>query len=567
MRKIIIALSCCTLVILLGYASYRSYQVWKQTNWLSLAKKFASHGDIRNEVLSLDNVLRTNPRNLDACRMMAGLAEAGHLPDAVNWRAAVVELNPSSDDDRLALAQTALSFKQFGVATNALNGLSASGKSTFAYHNLSGVICISLGEPDAAEAHFTEAARIEPENPTPQLNLAVVRLHQSNQLDMAEARINLKRISINSTNEAIRLQAQRELIGDAMHTKDTAAALSLSQELVQDTNSSVQDRLLRLEVLLETKDSEFKPTLNSYRHEAANDLGTALALADWQIKRVSPADTLPWLERLPANVETNKWIELITAQCRTMVGDWSGIQKTLQDQSWADWDYKRHAFLAYALREQELNEASKAEWEVALKGANAPRTTVVELEPNAKLHELLLLAAEWRWEAEGEDILWTIVNRYPGDRTAPIILNKIFLSGGRTKSLMLLFQQESKLFPSNLYMKNNLAMTAMLLNEQDLMPYALASDVYKSAPTNPDFISTYAFSLYLQGKYTEALKVMETLKPQNLRDGSNAGYYGLILKATGNAAAAKTYLDMALNANAHPLPEERKLFEAVRSGI
>jgi len=69
--------------------------------------------------------------------------------------------------------------------------------------------------------------------------------------------------------------------------------------------------------------------------------------------------------------------------------------------------------------------------------------------------------------------------------------------------------------------------------------------VYQKAPTNAAYVSTYAYSLHLQKKDAEALKVIEQLKPQVLQNPSIAGYYGLILKATGNGAKAKTCLELA----------------------
>ena len=129
---------------------------------------------------------------------------------------------------------------------------------------------------------------------------------------------------------------------------------------------------------------------------------------------------------------------------------------------------------------------------------------------------LLRLAAQWNWQSEGEDILWTIVNRYPGEQWAIQTLSQALYAGGRTRSLMQLFSQESKRVPSDLSAKNNLAMTALLLDAQELKPYDLAREVYQTSPTNASYVSTYAFSLYLQGKNAEALKVIKTLKPGEL---------------------------------------------------
>jgi Flp pilus assembly protein TadD len=113
-------------------------------------------------------------------------------------------------------------------------------------------------------------------------------------------------------------------------------------------------------------------------------------------------------------------------------------------------------------------------------------------------------------------------------------------------------------------MKNNVAMTAFLLDAKELKPHDLAREVYEKAPTNSAYASTYAYSLHLQEKDADALKVLQTLQPKQLEDPSIAGYYGLILKATGDKAKARVYLNWAFKAPM--LPEERKLFEQARAG-
>jgi predicted Zn-dependent protease len=89
--------------------------------------------------------------------------------------------------------------------------------------------------------------------------------------------------------------------------------------------------------------------------------------------------------------------------------------------------------------------------------------------------------------------------------------------------------------------------------------------VYEKAPTNPSYASTYAFSLYLQKKYPEALKVMQQLTQKDLENPSTAGYYGLILKANANMAEAKTFLN--LSSNGSLLPEEQALFDQAKAGL
>ena len=542
--------------MLTGYVGYRSYNVWKCSHLMSLAHQFLAKADGRNALLCVQRVLRSDPHNLDATRVMAQLTEAARSPSALLWRTRVVELNPHSLDDRLALAQTALMMRDHATATNALGGVDQAGQSTVAYHNVAGAVAAAANQSALAEAQFLEAAMLDPQNQSVQLNLAVVRLHGTNLAAITEARDSLKQLSSYATNSFLRCQALRELAFDALRHRQGDQALGLSKQLLQETNSTFKDRLLRLDVLQATQPAGFRPALTAFEREAGSDPGKIYELATWQMTKSSPQDALTWLRTLPSNTQTNQSVELLVADCCTMLRDWRGLQSSIARQNWAELEFARHAFLSRALRGQELTDSAKAEWEQALKAANGQKGSLVML---------LRLAAQWNWQSEGEDILWTIINRYPGEQWAIQTLGQAMYAGGRTRSLMQLYSQESKRVPSDLSAKNNLAMTGLLLDAQEIKPYDLAREVYQKSPTNASYVSTYAFSLYLQGKNAEALKVIKTLKPQELQDPSIAGYYGLILKATGDRARARAYLDWTVKARL--LPEEKKLFDNAKAGL
>jgi len=556
MRKIIIILSCCVGLLLLGYSGYRGYQIWKQSHGMAMAREYLAKGDAKNTILSLQSVLHANPRNIDASRMIAGLTESVRDQRALVWRQRVLELDPSSITDRLALVQAAIIFQDYTLASNTLAGVPAAGTKTVAYNNIAGTVALVEGQLDQAEAHFSEAIRLDPSNPVPQVNLAVVRLHRTNALDMAEARIALQRVIMTSTNAALRSQARRELVNDAMRFNNITTALTLSRQLADQTNAVFADKLLRLDVLMKSQSPEFKPTLVSYQREAATNSAKLFDLANWQIKRLSPAEALGWLQSLPMQVRTNQPACLLAAQCQMQTGDWRGLQAAIQQQNWSELEFIRHAFLARALRQQNLTDASTAEWGVALQYAGKQKGTLIAL---------FRLAAEWKWNTEAEQILWIVVTKYPEEKWATTTLSQYLVAGHRTRSLMELFKIMANHNPADLDAENNLAMTAMLLGEQDVKPYDVSQEVYEKAPANSSFASTYAFSLYLQKKYPEALKVMQQLSHKELQDPSVAGYYGLILKANGNTAQAKSYLD--LSSKAHLLPEEQTLFDQAKAGL
>ena len=556
MRKTFIILLCCIAVLLAGYAGYRGYKVWKCSHLMGMAHQFLAKSDTRNALLCVQRVLQTDPRNVDATRVMAQLAEASRSPGALLWWSRVVEYNPHSLNDRLALAQCAMVARDYATATNALGRVAPADKNTVAYHNIAGAVAAAAGQTAQAAVEFQEAARLDPANQSVLLNLAVVRLHGTNNLDQAEARIMLQRIGANPTNAFLRCEALRELAVDALRYRQVDAALALSKQLLQETNSTFRDRLLRLDVLQHAQPADFLPALAAFQQEAATNPAKIHDLATWQMLNTSPQDARTWLRTLPANMQTNQVVELLVADCCTALRDWRGLQSSVEPQNWAELEFVRHAFLSLSLRGQALPDSAKVEWDRALQAANGQQGSLVML---------FRLAAQWNWENEGEDILWTIVNRYPDEKWAPQVLSDAMYVAGRTRSLMQLFSLESQRNPSDFGTKNNLAMTALLLDAQELKPYDLAREVYQSSPTNASYVSTYAFSLYLQGKNAEALKTIKTLKPADLQNPSIAGYYGLILKATGDRARARAYLDWS--AKGQLLPEEKKLFEAAKAGL
>jgi cytochrome c-type biogenesis protein CcmH/NrfG len=555
MRRLYVIFLSLVGVLLVGYVGFRSYQVWKNRHLTRLAHEFLAKSDWRNAALSAQGVLRSDPNNLEAALVMAQLADQSRLPTALLWRARVVELDPHSLEDRLALVQTALTLHDYADATTALEGADTEDKKTAAYQNMAGELAVAGNHIDQAQEHFLEACRLEPQNPATQLNLAVVRLHGTNGSDMAEARTVLQRLASNQTNSVLRCQALRELALAAENNKNADVALALSEQLVQEANCAFSDRILRLNVLLETRNADFKPSLAACQREAAANPSEIYELATWELAKTSPGETLAWVRGLPAGTQTNQPTTLMIAECYEAAKDWRGLQTWLENQNWDQLEFLRRVYMCRASRGMELLDSARAEWQQALHSANNQRQS---------LGMLLLLTSQWHWSSEHEELLWLIVNHYPQEKWATQELSQALFAAGQTRSLMQLWKLELERTPANLVAKNNLAMMALLLDAKELKPLDLAREVYARASTNSSFATTYAFSLYTEKKSVEALKIMQGIKPQDLDNPIRAGYYGLILKATGSFEKAKVYLD--LTSKAALLPEERALFDHAKNG-
>jgi hypothetical protein len=481
--------------------------------------------------------------------MMADLVAGDSAADELQWRIRVSELAPGSASDRISLAMAAAKTGNLALATNSLAQVALADRKTASYQNAVGVLAIAQHQPLVAETAFEAAASLDPASEVPQLNLAVLRLHSTNEVSVAQARQELS-ILAQGANPAYHCQALRELIADAYVHGELNSAMALCRRLLAETNSQFSDRILQLDVLQKNGGPELTAALAEARTAAGVNPLRIESLAGWEMKSVAPAETLGWFERLPAATQTNQPVALLAAECRVARRDWPGVDATLRGQNWGALEFVRHAFRARACYGEQLLDDRKAEWDQAVQTAGSGMKN---------LTLLLQLCTQWNWPAEEIGLLTTIFKNHPEEKWAEPLLIRDLASSGRTRAMLDVFQRQYDQDPSDLQAKNNLAMTAMLLNAAEVHPFDLAVQNYQAQPANITFASTYAFALYQQKKWAEALSVFAAFDAKTLSQPDVAGYYAIVLQANGHAKLAKQYLAIALRAPGL-LPEERNLF-------
>jgi len=173
-----------------------AYRHYKERRSLALTRQFLARGDFRNASLSARQTLQANPRNVEACRVMAELAQRSRSPHLLDWRRRIVELAPTIEN-KLLLASAALREQDppYPLASQTLEGLNTAGKAVAAWHVMEAELALKLHKLPEARAQFEEAARLEPSNELHQVNLAVLRLQSTNSADAAGARVLELRLS------------------------------------------------------------------------------------------------------------------------------------------------------------------------------------------------------------------------------------------------------------------------------------------------------------------------------------------------------------------------------------
>ena len=553
MKKAILA-SVVVVVGVLGLWFYArpAYKRHRETRAVEQAKSYLAKGDYRNASLSARQALRVNPLDLEACRIMADLAERSRSPYVLDWRRRIVEAAPTIEN-KLLLATSALRAQAppYPLAAETLEQLKGSATNVAAYHAVSAELALRLKRTAEAATQFEQAGRLEPTNELYQLNLAVLRLQSTNALASSPARATLERLRASTNVGAVAL---RWLVADSLGRDDLSAAERSSRQLLADPRSLPDDRLQHLTILRRSKNPEFGPYLSALQKSALTNALEIYGISAWMIGHGLAGEAFGWLTNCPAKVRAEQPVPLALVDCYLAKKDWGGLETFLEAQKWGDLEFFRLAFLSRAAGEQNQKLAAEGRWRSAVREAGD------RLGP---LNALLIMATSWGRQQAREDLLWQIAKRFPGQQWALRELERSYLAAGNTRGLNKLYSTMASYAPKNFAAQNNWAATSLLLKLNLPRAHELAKEVFSGHPAEAIVTSTYAFSLHLQGRTKEGLAALEKLNAEALETPSVAVYYGLLLSEAGETNKAGKYLGIAQKSDL--LPEEKALAaEAIR---
>jgi predicted Zn-dependent protease len=555
MKKAILA-SVVVVAGVLGLWFYArpAYKRHRETQAVEQARSYLAKGDYPNASLSARQALRLNPLDLEACRIMADLAERSRSPYVLDWRRRIVEAAPTVEN-KLLLASSALRAQAppYPLAADTLEELKGSATNLAAYYAISAELALRLKRADEAATQFERASRLEPTNELYQLNLAVLQLRSTNALASSPARATLERLRASTNVGAVAL---RWLVADSLGRDNLSAAERFSRQLLADPRAQPDDRLQHLTILRLSKNPEFGPYLSALQKGALTNALEIYGIAAWMVGHSLASEAFGWLTNCPAKVRAEQPVPLALVDCYLAQKDWAGLETFLEAQKWGDLEFMRLAFLSRAAAEQNQKLAAEARWRSAVREAG---------ERLGPLNALLIMATSSGRQQAREDLLWQIAKRFPGQHWALRELERSYLAAGNTRGLNKLYSTMASYAPNNFAAQNNLAATSLLLKLNLTRTHELAKEIYSAHPEEAIVTSTYAFSLHLQGRTKDGLAALEKLKPEALETPSVAVYYGLLLLEAGETNKAGKYLGIAQKSEL--LPEEKALVAEALKGI
>ncbi len=538
---IVAALILLAGTVWLGRSTYRQHEEARDQ---AQAQAFLAKGDYRNALLSARSTLLLDPTNVPASRVMAAIADLSHSPAALDMLRRIVQIAPTVEN-KLLLAAAGLRYQNppFPLTTQILEELAATNLA--GYQVVAASLALSTRRVAEAEEHFETAARLEPTNRLYELNLAVVRLGETNEAKAASARLVLQNLR---TNADLGAAALRALVVDRLAHQELAAANDYSTQLLASPQASLADQLQQLGILQQLKSESFSARLQAVQQLAATNAPAVAAVASWMQANHLLDESVNWLTNLPVGIRNQPTVRLALADGYLQGKDWVKLRDFTAHGNWDELEFIRLALVSRVWSQLGQKEVADSNWNAAVNEA---------VNRFGALTALLNLAEQWQLPREQEDLLKRIVERFPREHWAQSALAQRYYAAGNTAALNQLYAKLCVIFPQNESFKNNLAATALLLKTNLTQAAQWAAEAYAQSPGNPDTASTYAFALHLQDRNQEGLAVLQKFKPAQLARPSVALYYGVLLAAAGNAEAA-SYLQIA-RTQGRLLPEEEQL--------
>jgi predicted Zn-dependent protease len=546
LRRWALRLTGALIVFAVAFGAYCGYGLLRKQRLARQAQEFFTRADYQSAVLVARHLLQLDPNSITACRVMAETAELAGRREALSWREQLAALEPSNAENQIHFAGTALRFSQLALARRALDRVAEPARRSVKYHQLAGALAVAERKNSVAQTEFAAALELDPRNEQLALNLATVQLTSDDDASREKARIELARLA---ANESLRLESLRALTSDALAHNAAASAEKWSAELRSEKGATFSDLLLYLEAGDRRGASE--STLRDVQAIAQKSPATAAALITWMNRHGKAANALKWGLDLPKDVRDTQPVPLAIAEAYSFLQDWPALFAWVDGKNWDAEEFLRLAVECHAVRH--LTPADRSSMESQTVWAAALKATKSRPEHLAAIAQL---AEGWGYADEATEAWWLIANGNENAKEALTALQRLYKSKSNSHGLLRVARRALELNPADLVAANNCASLGLLLTA-DSAARRLATKLHAENPSNAAFSTTYAFALFTEGRTTEALVEMETLKDAQLRHPAVAAYYFVMLVENGKMERAHLFLSDANKAQL--LPEEQQL--------
>ena len=538
------------LIIVFGTYGSKLYTGWRESRLLKRASAMLEKNDFVTANRLARQVVERHQDSLPAFYILAEATEKQNSEETVSWRAQIARLQPDNIDSQLNLASAALRFGQIDLARKTLERVAPRAEDQAAFHVVAGWLARAEGNLAEQEQQFDIAVNKDPKNDLYKFNLAALQIHSQDPEKSEQARANLEHLT---QVQEFRTGALRALLNDAVDRNDIQAADRFAQQLQMSPQVGFGDYLLCLNFYRKLDAKKFDALLEKVKPVAARNSGDLGLLMDWMNENGLAPEVVKWMEKLPAATTAKPPPAVAIAAAFAEQKNWSRLRRWTRSESWGEDDYLRLAYQGYAARQSRQSSAD-AEfdtlWRAALHAAaDRPEREV----------RLARLASKWNLPIESEE-LWSRLSRTPPSRREALdALYRLYRGNNNLKKLYEVLQHLHEASPNEIGITTNLARLGLNIEQNTKQAQQLAKQAYERAPDDVSCAVTDAFSLYVQGRTTEGLEILQKLPPEALHESHAAVYAAVLLLDVNQTDDAKEFIQVAKRGPLYA--EEKRLLE------
>jgi len=547
--RVVVIVGSLILFVGIGYVGARYValpflKTWREQRANNVARDYLQKADYPNAILAVRKTLTYNQNNIDAWRLAVQITEKQNAPEVVFYQQHLAALEPTFEN-RLKAIELAAKYHAYREAETMIGKIGQEGAKSPEFLDIAATVSRRVGNPTKAKYYLMSLVSLQPNNNKARFELAQLRLVEG----VAENKPSIRaEIHTLASDPEYRARALALLLTDSLQAQNSSEALELAEQLNPVADVSPTNHVLIADAYRRFAPSRFKPYVAQIEQKFAPDSDKVIVLANYLVANDMAEDARKWIDTLDDKVKAVEGVQVNYAYSLLMMKDWPALETYLRNCKWSENEFARHALLAYryriAGRDRDFNES----WKLSMiEVGNNPR----------RLATLLAQVTSWNWQDQKFELLW---KRFMLEPTNHSVRDQLIVwerGRGNTAALNRLFARIVELDPSDNDSKNNYAYTSMLLGINLDRAYQSAREAYDSNPKNGFYATTQAFALYRQGKYAEALEIMQGMGVVALSVPERTMLQSVILIANGKYEEGAS-MTMTLKPDAF-LPEERRL--------
>jgi tetratricopeptide (TPR) repeat protein len=533
-------------MVFLAKPAFRMAKDWRAQFFLKEAQQAWSKGDYHRAQEKSRLCLQLSPKQIEAVRMLARIADLKRDSSALEYWMFVVQSNDVIDADRIALIEAALRENAIVLADQQMAQLLKNPSPSKEVCNLAGLIASRKQQKAQAHEWFSKALEIDSGFTRAELNLARTELFLSGNREMEAKGLQRLRV-LGSRSDEWGIESLRMLVAwSKEHPKRLPYNKEISESLRKHPLSGMADQCV-------VADWEIQAFPNR-----RDSLVSFLTASISKLPPSSQKDLAAWLNRhglfkrtlevFPLDQEASEELILVQLDAFAALGNWQGVSDFLERNPPNLSPVLKSLYLARSSRELGNERLFTLGWRQAMR----------EAQENPKALRYLGEYAQHLGELSLSVEAYETLSQIEGYQPESLLkLVRLYEKIGQTRELFRTIQRLYLLLPNDPAILNDLSYLGLLLNDSSTDPLSNARQVYGLNPNLPAFATTYALAQLRAGLPAVSLSVYEHFSLQQLTAPGWQAVYSATLAANGRKAEAMKVVEKIDLKSLKP--EERQL--------